>query len=516
MNLFALIFILLSIASIVGLWKLFEKAGRKGWEVIIPFYNFYIWLKIIKKPLWWYIFILTPFINVFMILLMIVELVKCFNKFDLLEQAASVLFPFIYLPYIGFSSKEVYIHPDKRPEIKRTVVREWVDAIIFAVIAASIIRTFLIEAYTIPTSSMEKSLLVGDFLFVSKITYGPKIPNTPIAFPFTHHTLPMTKYAKSYLEWIKLPYYRFPGISPEVRRNDCVVFNYPDGDTVALEQQNISYYQLVRDAEKSIKSQLGDKYVPGMGRRAIWQQFTVTARPVDKRENYIKRCVGTPGDTLLIRDRQLYINNKPAFNPGNMQFSYDVFTDGSPINPDMIKELDITDGGEVEAGHYVLALTKAKIDKIRQFANVKRFSVHSAPLGQYHYYIFPYDSTTFQWNEDNFGPIVVPKKGRTVLINKLNIPLYTRIIQVYEHNDLKVDGNVVYINGKPATQYTFRMNYYWMMGDNRHNSADSRFWGFVPEDHIVGKAVFVWLSLDKDKSLLEGKIRWSKMFRMIR
>ena len=516
MNLFALLFVILNIATAAGLWKLFEKAGRKGWEVLVPFYNAYVWLKIIKKPLWWFIFVFTPFLNVFILLLMIVELVKCFNKFGLLEQAASVIVPFIYLPYLGFDKKEVYVHPDNRPVVIRTAVREWVDAIIFAVIAATIIRTFLIEAYTIPTSSMEKSLLVGDFLFVSKITYGPKIPNTPIAFPFVHHTLWFTQFTKSYVEWIKLPYYRFPGLAPVVRRNDCVVFNYPDGDTVALEQQNISYYQLVRDAEKTLKSQYKEQYVPGMGRKAVWHQLTVTARPVDKRENYIKRCVGIPGDSLFIKDRQLYINGKPAFNAPNMQFNYDIFTDGSTLNPDVIRDLDITDGGQVESGHYVYALTKEKAEKISQFSNVRKIAVHNSPVGEYHYYIFPYDSTEYKWNEDNFGPIVIPKKGITVSINMHNIPLYTRIIEVYEHNTFKIIGDKIYINGKEATQYTFKMDYYWMMGDNRHNSADARFWGFVPEDHIVGKAVFVWLSLDKNKSLLEGKIRWSKMFRIIR
>jgi signal peptidase I len=504
------------IASLIGLWKIFQKAGRNGWEILVPFYNFFIWLKIIKKPLWWYIFILIPFINVFMVMLMLVELVKCFNKFGLLDQALAVIFPFAYLPYIGFSEKEVYVHPDNRPEVKRTVVREWVDAIIFAVIAATIIRTFLIEAYTIPTSSMEKTLLVGDFLFVSKISYGPKIPNTPIAFPFTHHTLPLTKQTKSYVEWIKLPYYRFPGLQNEVKRFDCVVFNYPDGDTVALEQQNISYYQLVRDAERSLKSQLGDGYFPGMGRKAVWQQFSVTARPVDKRENYIKRCVGIPGDILQIKDRQLYINNQPAFNAPNMQFNYDIYTDGSQINPDLISQMNITDGGAVEAWHYSYALTAEKAEKLSRLPNIRKIAVHNFPAGNYHYYIFPYDSANHPWNEDNFGPITIPKKGVTIPIDIHNISLYTRIIEVYEHNDLKVAGDKIYINGKEAAQYTFKLNYYWMMGDNRHNSADSRFWGFVPEDHIVGKAIFVWLSLDKNRNLIDGKIRWSKMLRLIK
>ena len=221
MNLYIIITLIFFILSLAGLWGIFEKSGYKGWMTIIPFYNLYIWLKIIRKPLWWYIFLLFPFINVFVLLLMVVEICKCFKKYGLGAQALGVLFPFAYLPYLGFSKKETYLDPAKRPVIKKTVVREWVDAIIFAVIAASIIRIFLIEAYTIPTSSMEKTLLVGDYLFVSKINYGPRVPNTPISFPFVHHTLPLTESTKSYLEWIKLPYYRFPGLQKIKNMDVC-------------------------------------------------------------------------------------------------------------------------------------------------------------------------------------------------------------------------------------------------------------------------------------------------------
>ena len=289
MNFYLVLSLLGVIATITGLWKVFQKAGYNGWEVIVPFYNFYIWLKIIKKPLWWYIFIIIPFINVFTIMLMLVETAKCFKKFGLLQQGYAAIFPCIYMPYLGFTKKEFYLHPDKREKLKKTMVREWTDAIIFAVIAATIIRTFLIEAYTIPTSSMEKSLLVGDFLFVSKISYGPKIPNTPLSFPFAHHTLPLTENTKSYLEWIKLPFYRFPGLT-SVKHNDAVVFNYPDGDTTTLEfQSSRSYYSMCRE----------------MGRDFVNKNFTVVSRPVDKRENYIKRCVGLPGDTLNIVDQKV-------------------------------------------------------------------------------------------------------------------------------------------------------------------------------------------------------------------
>jgi len=504
MSIYAILFILFTILVIVGLWKLFEKAGEKGWIVLIPFYNFYIWLKIIKKPMWWFIFIVFPFINVFTVLLMIVELLKCFKKYSLGAQALGALFPFFYLPYLGFSKKETYLNPDQRPVMKKNIIREWADAIIFAVIAATIIRTFLIEAYTIPTSSMEKSLLVGDFLFVSKVSYGPKIPNTPIAFPFAHHTLPMTDYTKSYLEWIHLPYYRFPGFE-KVKNNDVVVFNYPDGDTVALKVQTQSYYSLIRH----------------YGRETVWgdkfQFGEIIARPVDKRENYIKRCIGIPGDKLEIKDRKVFINDKELPVQGIQEYKYHVVTNGDPFNPMVFDKLNITEEPEFNSstGEYILTLTNESAEKIKTYSNVKSLTVLCDAKGAWDPDIFPYDST-YRWNKDNFGPLVIPKAGMTIPINIKNISLYKRIIDIYEDNDLKIDGDKIFINGKLATSYTFKLDYYWMMGDNRHNSADSRYWGFVPEDHIVGKAVFVWLSLDQNKSLFNGKIRWGKMFRLIK
>ncbi|MDD3877146.1 MAG: signal peptidase I [Bacteroidales bacterium] len=499
MSFFLLFFLASCIAVIAGLWKIFQKAGYKGWEVLIPFYNFYIWLKIIRKPLWWYIFIIIPFINVFTILLMVVETAKCFKRFSLLQQGLAGLFPFVYLPYLGFKDNEKYTHPDNLPKFKKTVVREWTDAIIFAVIAATIIRTFLIEAYTIPTSSMEKSLLVGDFLFVSKLSYGPRIPNTPLSFPFAHHTLPLTKTTKSYLEWIKLPYYRFFGLT-SIKRNDAVVFNYPDGDTTTLEfQSSRSYYAMCRE----------------MGRDFVNRNFTVVSRPVDKRENYIKRCVALPGDTLEIIDQNLYINGVLSVTPGETQFNYVIKTDGTRINPRVLSDLSITDGGQTSlSGEYIYALSEERAEKLRKIRNIVDVVKILKPKNYHEKYIFPY-SENYKWNEDNFGPLYIPKAGTTVRLDTTNIVLYERIIHAYEGHDLKIQGDKILIDGRETDSYTFSMDYYWLMGDNRHNSADSRFWGFVPNDHIVGKAVFVWLSLDKDKSLFDGKIRWNKMFRLV-
>lgn len=483
--------------------RIFEKAGQPWWVTVIPFYNLYIWLRIIQKPLWWYIFLIIPFINVFMLMLMIVELVKGFKKYALWEQGFAVIFPFIYLPVLGYSVKEKYIFPDKRPKIKKTWIREWVDAIIFAVVAATIIRTFLIEAYTIPTSSMEKSLLRGDFLFVSKISYGPKFPNTPLSFPFVHHTMPLSKTRKSFVEWIKLPYFRFQGLS-KIRNNDVVVFNYPEGDTVStVYQSNQSYYSLCkeygRDEVRNNKAQFGD----------------LVYRPVDKRENYIKRCIGIPGDTIKIINRTVYVNGKLAQLPPEGQYLYRVYANAG-INQKTQDKLNIS--GEdykmlVNGG--ILPLSDKSKDELAKLPVIEQVEPLVEQPGIWDSRLFPFDSL-YPWNVDNYGPIYIPEKGATVTLSLKNIQLYSRLITVYENNDLRIEGNDIYINGKKTGSYTFKMDYYWMMGDNRHNSADSRFWGFVPEDHIVGKAVFVWLSLDPDKSSIPEKIRWSKLFRVIR
>ena len=346
-------------------------------------------------------------------------------------------------------------------------------------------------------------MLVGDFLFVSKLSYGPKLPNTPLAFPFVHHTMPLSKYTKSYVEWIKWPFYRFPGTTT-IKHNDVVVFNYPDGDTVALKQQNQSYYGLVRQ----------------LGRERVWNdKFNfgdIVARPVDKRENYIKRCIGLPGDTIQIKDEVVFINGKQVEMPYLSQFMYMVKTDGNPINRRILKQLDITEEVQMtESGDQVLTLTQESADKLKQLPNVKAVEKIIQPKGFWQPYIFPFDSS-YAWNVDNFGPLYIPKAGATVQLTLANLPLYERIINAYELNTLEVKNGKILINGKESTSYTFKLDYYWMMGDNRHNSADSRFWGFVPSDHIVGKAVFVWLSLDNNKSLFDGKIRWNKLFRTVK
>ncbi len=485
-------------------WKVFEKAGRKGWETAIPFYNLFVFNKIIEKPIWWFLLLFFPFINVFVFMLMLVELAKGFKKYGLLEQFLAVVVPFVYFPILGFKEEEIFTPAHKREIIEKGFVREWVDAIVFAVVAATIIRTFLLEAYTIPTSSMEKSLLVGDYLFVSKIAYGPKVPNTPLSFPFVHHTLPFTESTKSFVEWIKIPYYRFPGLS-SIKRYDAVVFNYPEGDTVSTRYQSQrSYYVLEKEH----------------GRKRLWTDKRnfgdIVYRPVDKRENYIKRCIGMPGDSLAVIDRQVYLNGEKSFNPSGMQFQYMVQTDGSSINPRVLDRLNITEYSRFnQPGVFMFVMTDEAKKEIEKLPIVKKVEAFNEPKGEWNQSVFPQDSR-YQWNRDNYGPIYIPQKDKSIELNMDVLPLYKRLITVYEGHKLHVKDGEIFIDGKEATSFTPKLNYYWMMGDNRHNSADSRYWGFVPEDHIVGKAEFVWLSLDPDKTLLNGKIRWDKVLRIVK
>jgi len=406
----------------------------------------------------------------------------------------------------------------KKRHSKNSAFVEWMDALIFAVIAVTLINIFLFQNYRIPTPSMEKSLLVGDHLFVSKLAYGPRMPNTPIAFPFTQHTMPLTK-GKSWSNLIIWPYKRLVGAG-KVKNNDPIVFNFPAGDTVVVEEQTTSYYEIVRRRALELRSRdnYGSseakpaKYYLQLARKDVRANYTVIYRPVDRRDNYVKRCIGIPGDTVTIKEGILYVNGKIVPDNGTQQTTYVVGTRGTTINPKAFERLGITkyDQTMISGSAYLLPLTKGNAETISKFSNVSEVSPVYARKGEFAPHIFPY-SRTLGWNEDNYGPIWMPVKGTTVKLDTANICLYERIIDVYENNDLRIDGSTIYINNEVASSYTFKMSYYWMMGDNRHNSADSRYWGFVPEDHIVGKPKFIWLSLDKEAKGLKS-IRWNRMF----
>ncbi len=389
--------------------------------------------------------------------------------------------------FAGYRKKK----KESRP-FKKTM--EWVEAILFATVAAMLIRGFFIEMYVIPSPSMEKTLLVGDYLCVSKATYGPKMPNTPLSFPLVHNTMPLSNTKSSFVEWIKRPYKRLAGLR-SVERDDVVVFNFPEGDTVALANPQQSYYDLVR----------------AYGREMVWQQSKVIYRPVDKRDNYVKRCVALPGDSLKVVEGQVYVNGVAQKKIEHLQYNYFVKTNGTPINQSVFEEMDVTLGDITlkDRDTYDLPLTEAMAARLQTLGNVVSVTRHVDEFA--HQGVFPH-SYNYRWTSDYFGPLWVPKKGATVGLTVENLPLYERIISVYEANKLEVKDSTIFINGAPADSYTFKMDYYFMMGDNRHNSLDSRYWGFVPEDHVVGTPVCVWLSLDRGKSF-PGNIRFSRIFK---
>jgi signal peptidase I len=389
-------------------------------------------------------------------------------------------------------------HRDTTPKKKKSKSREWFDAILFAVIAATIIRVFFIEAYTIPTGSMEKSLKIGDFLFVSKVNYGARIPMTPVAFPFAHHTMPVTG-GKAYYDGIQWDYKRLPGFQ-DIKRNDVVVFNFPHGDTVALEQQEHDYYDMIRN----------------LGRETVHNQFTIVSRPVDKRENYIKRCIAIGGDVVSMLNGVVSVNGKPEKLKATGQTGYAVTFKTSDVNFQVFEEMGFNLQNDITGmsdNTYEFTATETMMNEVRKLNFVQSVKESLQPAGIQELAVFPNDPNR-SWNVDNFGPIQVPKKGWTVKLDSLTLPLYERSIRVYEGNTLEKVGNDFIINGVKTNSYTFKMDYYWMMGDNRHNSLDSRYWGFVPEDHIVGKALFIWMSYDTYGSFFT-KIRWNRLLRGI-
>ena len=374
---------------------------------------------------------------------------------------------------------------------RKPVWREWLDAAVFAIVAATLIRTFFFEAFTIPTGSMEGTMLINDYLFVSKMSYGPRVPITPIALPLVHNTMPFTG-GKSYTESVQWSYHRLPGFG-HVERNDVVVFNYPCGDTVMAEQPEQDYYQACR----------------AVGRDRILNRFSIIVRPIDKKENYIKRCVAIPGDVLEIKNARVYINGQPNVLYPHSKLNYVVRTNGAAPGVDGSFEL----AGNGSNGEYIYNLANDQLAAMAHAANVLSVELNmTTPAGAPPDpvdWVFPLDTANYKWNRDNFGPLTIPKEGVTVSLTPQNISIYRRIICNYERNTLEERDGRFIINGKETTSYTFKMDYYWMMGDNRHNSLDSRYWGFVPVDHIVGKAWFVWFSGGSNG------IRWNRIFRGI-
>ena len=462
-----------------------------------------------------------------------------------------LVIPFIYDAYI---SKKINWKWWQDYEGPMRTVMSWVDAIVFALVAVYFINQFFFQNYVIPSSSLEKSLLTGDYLFVSKVSYGPRIPETPLTVPLTQHTLPIGD-LKSYVEWPHWDYRRVKGLG-HVELNDIVVFNYPAGDTICqnmpfqTEYYNMCYgygrqvyeqnYPLALPVDSLPKAEQRSRFEAyyNLGRQYIvanQQQFGgIGYRPTDRRENYVKRCVGLPGDTLQIIDHIVYLNGKANKEPDNVQYTYDVlFNDGAILTNDFLKENGITceDLGLSNADKSYFK-SEGQIQLTQQFRNnrvIMPMTKKTAALlksrkdlvqamapvtGGNPAELYPLNMVK-DWTRDNYGPLWIPKKGESIKLSLDNLPIYERPIKVYEHNDLEVRDGKIFINGEQTDTYTFKMDYYWMMGDNRHNSADSRFWGFVPEDHIVGKPIFIWWSSDPDRGLFSGGIRWSRLFRFV-
>lgn len=501
--------LVIELISGVLTWKFYQKAGHAAWTAFIPFYGTYILTKIIQRPAWWSILFYIPVVGNIMAIVAVYELLHVFKYNGLKHTFYTILTGGLYLGYLNYTAKNLK-HQERDAITIRKYVSELGSSLLFAVVAATIIRAFTFEAFTIPTPSMEKSMMVGDFLFVSKIQYGSRLPMTPLAVPLVHNKLPLVD-TPSYLDWIQLPYLRLPKIG-NVERLDPVVFNYP------------------MESEK----------------------------PIDKREHYVKRCVAIPGDELKVVDGKVFINGDSLLLPerAKPQFSYYVKTkDGFPLQPKLLKEkYDINfvqqkDWQDYRAPEgavrelinnnnellgYLITIPShaledfknnpsilevnrlnAEVDKNEYPSDINKIllslNLSHSPSNQ----VFPnpaHGNITFNWTRDNYGPIYMPKEGDKLELTAENFLKFRRIIEVYENNTLEVKSGKYIINGEEATHYTFKQGYYWMMGDNRHNSLDSRYWGYVPADHIVGKPVFIWMSYDKFASGWLDKIRTDRIF----
>ena len=517
-------FFIIQLLHGLATWKLYIKAGRKAWEAFVPVYNAVILMKIINRPWWWTILLFLPIVNLILFPVIWVETARSFNKNSTQDTFLAIILLGFYNFYLSYGAKDLK-YRENRSLHPLTELGDWVSSILFAVVAATIVHTYFIQPFVIPTSSLEKTLLVGDFLFVSKVNYGARTPQTTVAVPMIHDAVPGTT-VPSYIKKPQLPYFRLPALE-EIERNDIVVFNWPV-DTLV-----------------DINNPYGE----------------VRYKPVDKKTNYVKRCVGLPGDSLSIKEGYVYINGKKNELPdrAKLQFFYTVILKNN-VSQEFLDQYGITEYTRVfqlkksifeneKIQQYIKAnginltvvsddgdmvafkgnvsqdmydklkinfsdkalninLTEELATKIKSNPNV--VSLKKDLSTQPENDIFP-RTPEYSWNKDEFGPIYIPQAGKTVDLNLEVLPLYKRIITAYEGNTVDVKGNQIIINGEVANTYTFKQDYYWMMGDNRHNSQDARMWGYVPFDHVVGKPVFVWMSWDSNGKGLD-KIRWNRLF----
>ncbi len=480
-----IVFLLIQVVHFLGTWKLYIRAGRKGWEAALPIYNAIVLMGIINRSKWWVILLFIPIINLLMFPIIWIETCRSFRFNRTKDSVLAIVTLGFYIYYINYATKSNYV--ENRSLKPRTVLGEWVSSIAFAIIAATLVHTYFIQPYTIPTSSLEKTLLVGDYLFVSKFHYGARMPMTAIAAPMVHDSIPgvgiksyvsNSKKEKSFWNKLSFPYMRLPGVK-KIKRNDIVVFSWPADST---------NYMWGDDSGK------------------------FTYKPIDKKTNYVKRCVGVPGDSLAVVDGYVFINGKRTVLPENAkpQWKHIVDTGGETLSNAAFDRYNIREWQRLKDGRYILNLTDDEAKLIEKNPVTKDITKYIMPKGFYDEKIFPH-YPKYKWSVDNFGPIYIPKKGATVALNEETIPFYEQIIRRYENNDLTVFGNAIYINGQKVDSYTFKQDYFWMMGDNRQNSLDARTWGYVPFDHLVGTPIMIWFSRDTNKPFFSS-IRWNRMF----
>lgn len=520
---------LLIIEHTIFLPSLFKRAGQVGWHGAVPGLNYWTWLKVIERPWYWIFMLLVPGINLAMLVIMQVEIGIAFNQRSMAEQWKIGALPWLFLPILS-KSEQAHAGPRDWTKKKKSVGRDWGESILWALIVATVVRTFFFEAFTIPTASMEGSMLVGDYLYVSKTSYGAKIPQTPVAVPLIHNALPGTL-TPSYNSWFSLPYTRLPGWR-DIERYDAVVFNFPHGDSIVVDPQLVGhdYYGILR--REAITQCQGDldlfesnrEGYLNLARESLTKKHGISSRPLDKQENYVKRCVALPGETLEVKEGLIHINGEALVPPDGVQFEYRALFKSQLDARRAFKGLGLTnvdlgsarmEGDQIEV---ILALTESERVLLKNGSlaqSIERMDV-SGRRGSMEMFPNVRSAEFNQWDPDNVGPILLPNEGLTVELNQRNLDLYRRVISVYEGHDLQETPDVVRIDGAEVTHYTFEQDYYWMMGDNRHRSADSRMWGFVPANHVVGRASFIWFSKQNEAQHGESKIRWDRMFKSVK